>query len=91
MTCVLYLQNLTSKDILPLQVPVSTRYITFAYQLLLYWLMFQCGNDKIIKQWRAEGTEDAGGSEEPINTIIGKVKLATVCFISNERYNDIQA
>lgn len=36
---------------------------------------FQCGNDKIIKQWKAEIAEGSASFKDPINTIITKVIL----------------
>lgn len=37
-----------------------------------YFFLFQCGLDKIVKQWGI--SEECTINEEPINTILGKVK-----------------
>lgn len=37
-----------------------------------YFFSFQCGLDKIVKQWGI--SEECTINEEPINTILGKVK-----------------
>lgn len=41
---------------------------------LVFWPSLKIGDDKTIKQWNMEAPA-YGEEEEPINTILGKVRL----------------
>lgn len=60
-------------------VHIDIFFVSFIYQIVLVLdvcykcINLQCGLDKVVKQWGI--SEECAINEEPLNTILGKVKL----------------